>query len=154
MHIVLMSWAERPAGGEYTSGRLSYMFEKSDAGRSQSRRPKQTNDCTVRALALARGIEYDSAYDLLANAGRKCARGFFLGDWLEGQPWAEKIRFPAIKGQRRMNPAAFTEQFKEGRYICRVSKHVFAVIDGVVYDTFESRPDRCIYTAWRITKPK
>lgn len=36
---------------------------KSDAGRSESRRPRQKNDCTVRALALALELRYDDAYD-------------------------------------------------------------------------------------------
>src|SRR5882757_6395218 len=56
----------------------SYNLIVTDSGRSQSRRPKQTNDCTVRAYALAFGIPYDSAYDQLAGAGRKCAKGFNL----------------------------------------------------------------------------
>lgn len=132
---------------------LTYRFRHSDAGRSRSRRPRQKSDCTVRALALARGLSYDLAYDLLADAGRKCSRGFAFPAWLNAQPWATKIPFPAVKGQRRMNPAAFTKTYPAGTFICRVAKHVFTVIDGVVLDAFENSPDRCIYTAWRIDPP-
>jgi hypothetical protein len=121
-----------------------------DAGRAASKRPRQKNDCTVRALAIARGLPYDVAYDLLADAGRKCTKGFALPAWLNKQPWAKKIPFAAVKGERRMNPATFTQRFPRGRYICKVAKHVFAVVDGVVLDTFENAPDRCIYTAWEI----
>lgn len=32
-----------------------YPFKYSDGGRSESRRPKQRNDCTVRALAIVTG---------------------------------------------------------------------------------------------------
>jgi hypothetical protein len=129
---------------------LAYQFKPTDAGRAASDRPRQKNDCTVRALALARGIPYDEAYDILKAAGRKCSRGFAFPDWLNSQAWAVKMPFPAVKGRRRMNPATFTKAYPTGVFICRVAKHVFAVIDGVVLDTAENSPDRCIYTAWRI----
>lgn len=129
---------------------MGYPMIHTDAGRSQSRRPKQKNDCTVRAVTTVLDKPYDEIYDMLAAAGRKCTRGFDIVKWLKQQPWAEKIAFPAVKGQPRMNPATFCNQFTEGRYICRASHHVFAVVDGVLFDTFENRPNRCIYTAWRI----
>jgi hypothetical protein len=136
--------------GVYTHYRLSYKFERTDMGRSMSRRPRQSNDCTVRALATVKGMAYDDAYDLLATEGRKCAHGFKMPEWLNSQPWARKIPFQAVKGQRRMNPSTFCVTYPKGRYICRVAKHVFAITDGVVHDTHPERPDRCIYTAWEI----
>lgn len=128
----------------------AYPFIQSDAGRSASKRPKQKDDCTVRAISIARKLPYDDAYDLLAAAGRKCAKGFDIMTWLAEQPWAIKLSFPAVKGQRRMNPVSFCETHKTGTYIVRVAKHVFTIKDGVVYDTFAPRPDRCIYTSWEI----
>ena len=129
---------------------LAYPFAPTDAGRAQSRRAKQRNDCTVRALATVQGLGYDEAYDLLAGAGRKCGRGFHLVDFLTGQEWTEKLSFPAQAGRPRMNLATFCQEYPQGRYICRVAKHVIAVIDGVVYDEQPSDPARCVYTAWRI----
>lgn len=129
---------------------LSYPWLASDAGRSASKRPKQKNDCTVRALATVMGLPYDEAYDILAEAGRKCSRGFAFPKWINAQPWAKKHSFPAVKGQRRMNPATFAQQFPRGRFICQVAKHVFAVVDGVLIDLHENAPDRCIYAAWEI----
>jgi hypothetical protein len=128
----------------------SYAWVKTDAGRSESQRPRQKNDCTVRALASARGLTYDEAYDELKQAGRKCGRGFAIQVWLNAQPWALKLPFPAVKGERRMNPVTFVAQFPLGNFICRSSKHVFAVIDGKVLDEVKIRGDRCIYTAWRV----
>jgi len=129
---------------------FTFPFTRSDAGRSLSKRPKQKNDCTVRALATARAMDYDLAYDILAEAGRKCAKGFHIGQWLEKQPGVKKIAFPAKKGQSRMNPLTFAKQFPTGRYICRTAKHVYCVIDGAVFDTVKPRHNRCIYTAWEI----
>lgn len=138
---------------EYRNGERrgwSVYFRATDAGRSESQRPRQRNDCTVRALALAKGISYDDAYDLLATGGRKCARGFHFGAWAKSQPDLKWRAFPAVKGETRMNPAKFCEQYSTGRWIIRTAKHVCAVVDGVVLDTDSPRPDRCIYGAWQV----
>lgn len=127
-----------------------YPYQWSDAGRSGSKRPRQQNDCTVRAIALARGLAYDQAYDLLLAAGRKASKKFRIEDFLKDQPWAEWVSFPAIKGQRRMNPDTFHTRFPKGTFILKAAKHVYAVIDGTVFDTDLPRPDSCIYGAWAI----
>lgn len=133
-----------------TVSSFSYPWQWNDGGRSSSRRPRQSNDCTVRALAIAAGVPYDSAYDLLKKLGRKSGVGFRLGDWLIDQSWATKLPFPAVKGQRRMNPDSFAQTFPGGVFICKTAKHVYCVLDGVVQDTVENDPMRCIYTAWKI----
>ena len=131
----------------------SYPFRQTDGGRALSRRPKQAHDCTVRALALARGLAYDEAYDLLMAAGRGCSRGFRLGDWLKGQSWAQKTSFQAIKGQKRMNPVRFCAEYPTGTFICKAAKHVFVVTEGVLLDEATVSEARCIYTAWAVTPP-
>lgn len=146
-HIVSLSevdWSQK------VTRRLEYPMIFDDGGRSQSKRKRQDNDCTVKALAIACLVPYDYAYDLLASHGRKSHRGFALPHWLNSQAWCERLSFPGVKGERRMNPATFCQTYTQGRFICRVAKHVFAVVDGVVHDEFENRPDRCIYLAWRI----
>jgi hypothetical protein len=124
-----------------------------DAGRSSSRRPRQKQDCTVRALASARGLPYDEAYDLLAANGRQPGRGFRMETMLSKMPWAAKLSFPAKRGEARMCLSRFSESYTDGVYIVKMAKHVAAVINGTVYDEFENRPTRCVYTAWRITPP-
>lgn len=130
--------------------RLEYPWVCTDGGRSSSARPKQQNDCTVRALAIARDLPYDEAYDILKDAGRKSGRGFDFVKWVASQPWATKISFPAVKGKRRMTPAQFCRDYPKGIFILRVTKHLIAVRDGVIYDAFENRPDRCVYAAWAV----
>jgi hypothetical protein len=126
------------------------IFNITDAGRSAGRRPKQRNDCTVRAIATVKGLAYDEAYDLLKQSGRTSGLGFNLGDWLKDKTWATKISFPAVKNQRRMNPVSFVQKYPKGIFVCFVSKHVFACVDGVIHDDTPIRADRCIYTAWEI----
>ena len=128
---------------------LNYHFN--DGGRGQSKRPKQINDCTVRALSIIiKDMSYDDIYDFLASKGRKCSSGFALPKYLNKQLWAKKISFQAIKGQPRMNPNTFSQEYPKGIFIIRTAKHVAVVIDGVLHDTFNMRQDRCIYTAWEI----
>jgi hypothetical protein len=122
-------------------------FRKDDAGRAQSRRSRQKNDCTVRAFALATGCIYDEAYDLIAAAGRQCGRGFHFRKFIEQQGFVW-IAFPAVKGERRMNPYRFAAEHPQGRFILKTAKHVFAVIDGVIHDDAPPRRDRCVYGAW------
>jgi hypothetical protein len=142
---------------------MNYPFIFSDGGRSKSSRPKQTNDCTVRAIALATGIDYDSIYNTLAEAGRKCSGRFDLKTYLKENPvltldGIEPIfkftwqSFPAVAGQRRMNPVTFSKQFNNGIFIVKVAKHVLTCIDGTFYDTSPEREDRCIYGAWKVER--
>lgn len=139
----------------------AYPFKMTDAGRSASKRPKQKNDCTVRALAIACRLAYDVAYEYLAGEGRKCTQGFHLQKLLNKIAAGKlavpllasnvtKIPFPAVKGERRMTPPEFCRLYPRGRYIVRKAGHVFAVIDGVLHDDHAVRPNACIYTAWRI----
>lgn len=131
----------------------SYQFVMDDSGRSASKRPKQDNDCTVRALAKACALDYDVAYEKLQAAGRICNRGFDFKKWAKTNKVYERSftwkALQAVKGQPRMTLAKFAEEYDDGYYIARLSKHVVAVCNGVVYDTFENRPDRCVYGYWR-----
>ena len=47
-----------------------FQYQFNDGGRSQSKRPKQKNDCTVRALAVSAQMSYDDAYTILKKYGR------------------------------------------------------------------------------------
>lgn len=133
-----------------------YPFFGTDAGRGVSRRPRQKNDCTVRALATACGIAYDSAYDVIKARGRRSNRGAYFpsraaDDRAAGFSFTWQA-FPAVKGQRRMNPVRFCRDHPGGAYIVKTARHVFAIVDGVAFDTSPSRPDRCIYGCWRVER--
>ena len=109
-------------------------FTFDDGGRQRSKRPRQKNDCTVRAIAIACSISYDCAYDLLKANGRKCSRGIRLRPLLErallNEYRFEWIAFPAIKGYLRMYPGDFCKIFPRGRWIIKTAKHVSTVVQG------------------------
>jgi hypothetical protein len=133
---------------------MSYPFKKTDSGRSESKRPKQQNDCTVRALVNVTGVPYDTAYEFLTTRGRKCGRGAHFpkraaDDSAFGFRFVWRA-FPARKGERRMNPATFAQEFKTGTWVVKTARHVFAFVNGTALDTFPEPSDRCIYGAWEI----
>ena len=121
-----------------------------DAGRSNSKRPKQKSDCVVRAVALTCGYDYDKAYDLMSEAGRKSSCSMQKKHW---QKWMNdrfpKTSFPAVKGVKRMNLKNFAEQHKVGNWFIQMAGHVVAVIDGVIMDDFHTNFEMCVYSTWR-----
>lgn len=127
-------------------------FDQHDAGRSQSRRPKQTSDCTVRALATSAGAAYDDAYEALLGAGRKAGRGFNFRAWAKTNSFNGYrfvwVAFPAVKGMWRVNPVTFALACPEGRFILRTSKHVLACVNGRISDTSRGAEASCVYGAW------
>lgn len=137
---------------------MSYPFIIHDGGRSSSKRPRQKNDCVVRAVALATSLPYDTVYDLMAEGGRKSSQGFHLREWLATQNnVVNSYRFvwepyPACKGLRRMNPVDFADEHPRGTFICKTAGHVYAVINGVAHDLEPTYDESCIYGAWWVYK--
>jgi hypothetical protein len=97
-------------------------------------------DCTVRALAIALGIGWDEAYDLVADMGRKAhnmpssnkiwgyvlkQRGFTLHPLLDKCPFC-------------YTAADFCKDHPDGVYVLGFGTHVATVIDGIIYDTWDS----------------
>lgn len=126
-------------------------YEFNDAGRSQSKRPKQKNDCVVRAIALASPLPYDTVYDLMWLMGRKSSHGTKKAAWqqyLNSNGYFQKISFPAVAGHARMNLDRFCREYS-GKYIVQMAGHLTTVFNGVVLDTFEPRANGCVYAVWK-----
>jgi len=131
-----------------------------DGGRSKSKRPKQTNDCTVRALAIAVNQPYDVVYDALAKGGRKCSSGFNIDTWL----WKNRdnvfgykaIMIESYKFELIQNIA---HKISKGRYLICIRDHVYAFVNNAVHDeTFKhgkrSYNDYHIELIWKFVKIK
>lgn len=139
-----------------------YPFVQVDFTQERKRLGLPKGDCTVRALALATNTSYAEAAALFMELGDMLMKGV-------GGAWTERVihglhflerdyhgctfelrSFPGRKGQPRMSPARFCAEYPEGRWMITTPRHIFAVINGVVYDAFNERPDRCVYKAWRV----
>ena len=128
-------------------------YSYNDAGRLTSFRPKQKQDCVVRAFALVSNCTYDHAYETFAMLGRKCGRSTPKKVWqsyLNGHLRFTRIAFPAVAGCPRMSLEVFCATFNTGRYFVQLAGHLTAVIDGTVYDEFEPRKAACVYAAWMV----
>lgn len=129
-------------------------FRKFDAGALARPKGAPKEDCQVRALTTARGIPYYEAWKLLylvQGELRRCAFALVESLTANDPRFGVKrvLRFPAVKGKSRMTGAEFCKRHPKGRFILRMSHHVAAVKDGVLYDTFDSSA-KCLYTAWEV----
>src|SRR5262245_26937870 len=138
-------------------------FVEDDGGRSRSqvaraaRRKKSTGDCAARAITIATGKNYDEVHDALTlhslrqtysapsdNAYAKWNRGKggvcafdpdhgcseeAVGSYLKSFGW----KFTSTKDQKVRLRA---DELPRGRLIVSISRHLVAVIDGVIHDTF------------------
>lgn len=116
-----------------------------DGGRAESSHPQERRDCTVRALAIAARLSYDTAHAILASCGRKTKRG----------PKSSRYNtFMARRNGRALKRSGSVGKFAElhpnGRFIIHVRGHAFALVDGVAYDTMEVSPQRHVKRAWMI----
>jgi hypothetical protein len=124
-----------------------------DGGRAEAGYRGKTGDCVVRAITIATGIPYKEVYNALAIEqatvrGRKtCRRGVarpvydrFLKDL--GWTWV-----PCMTIGSGCRVHLREDELPNGTIICRLSKHLVAVIDGILQDTYDcSRMGtRCVY---------
>ena len=104
------------------------------------------NDCTVKALTAATGLDYDVCHDALAKLGRRNRRGC---NWMTlGPKAAENLGFRMERMDHRdysaktMITVERDRAFRNGHYVIQVSHHVAAVIDGKVCDWSQGRRKR------------
>ena len=141
-------------------------FSPNDGGREAAGFKGGAGDCVVRAIAIAAQLPYIQVYEdlRLANAAyadqrndklarRLNARGAsprngnhrnVFHDYIlsHGFDWV-----PTMKVGAGCQVHLLANELPEGRLIVRVSKHLTAVIDGVIQDTHNpSRGgSRCVY---------
>lgn len=134
-------------------------FNHNNGGRLESKRPKQTNDCVIRAVAIVCGVSYDESYELFKDEGRKNGRGVLPKVWkpiLKDGVFDTKFEyfaFPATSGRPRMTVEKFCDEFSSGIFVIRTAKHLAVVIDGVLQDTvFHENYTalRCVYGAYQV----
>ena len=101
---------------------------------------KSSGDCAVRAVAKALGISWDQAYSMLA------AKGYALKDLPNANHvWGAVLRENGFDRWAVPNscPDCYTaEEFatdhQEGIYVLGFGDHTAAVIDGQIFDSWDS----------------
>lgn len=145
-------------------------FVRNDGGRAAAGFKGSAGDCVTRAVAIASGRPYGEVYDRLAashatqrqtaqtkrsrSAGARTAahgidtsRKWFRDYMTElGFAWTPTMQ---IGSGCKVHLRA--EELPSGRLIVNVSRHLCAVIDGVLHDTYDDTRGgtRCVYGYWR-----
>lgn len=131
-----------------------------DGGRAAAGFRGSTGDCVTRSIAIATGLPYRQVYDDL-NARTKPNRQAGKREGARTGVFTKTFRtYLADLGWRWTPTMGFgtgctvhlrADELPSGILIARVSKHLCAVIDGVVYDTYDPSRDgtRCVYGYWQ-----
>lgn len=108
---------------------------------------RHVGDCSVRAIAKALGISWDDAYRLIAD------RGYEMGD----VPSSDAVWGAVLKNHgfyRNVVPnicpqcytaAEFARAHPDGVYVLGFGNHVATIIDGDIYDTWDSSQEIPVY---------
>jgi hypothetical protein len=139
---------------------MQYLY--SDGGRAAAGFKGSAGDCVTRAIAIATGRPYLEVYDAIneiakgerprAGQRRSSARDagvkkYTRRKYLKGLGW-RWIPTMTIGSGCRVHLRA--DELPSGRLIVEVSRHVCAVIDGILHDTYDPAREgsRCVYGYW------
>jgi hypothetical protein len=148
-----------------TTDRMPFVHD--DGGREAAGFKGSTRDCVARSIAIAAEIPYREAYELV-NAH---ARGERAGSKRRGSSSARTgVRKPTTR--RIMAALGWTwvptmrvgagcrvhlapGELPAGRLVVAVSRHLTAVVDGVIHDDHDPQRGgtRCVYGYWRKGAP-
>jgi len=134
------------------------LFCYDDGGRAAAGFQGKARDCVARAIAIAMRWPYEDVYRELAreaaldpplrrrNHPRTGLHQMTVQRFLHRLGWRWTQAPPMSPRAVRLRP----EELPAGRLIVALSSHVCAVIDGVIYDTYDcSRGGRCrVYGYW------
>ena len=104
----------------------------------------KVGDCQVRALCKVLDLSWLEAFDLTIPICRELQTyTIFDCDLNKTKTAMETLGFIYVgistkAGKSRPTIEQFAKDHPTGRYICRVSRHVVAVVDGKYYDTWDS----------------
>lgn len=113
----------------------------------------RVGDCVVRAVAKALGIDWESAYVLIAQ------NGFIMGDIMaSNNVWGSVLRQHGFYRYALPNECPdcytikdFCQDHPHGTYVVGTNSHVVAVVDGDYYDTWDCGNEVPVYF-WRKEK--
>ncbi len=134
-------------------------FQFNDGGRAASGHAGRAKDCVTRAVAITTGKPYQEVYDALNRLGaservgrRKKKKsssesGVFrltYQRYMESLGWRWEPTMTIGSGCRVHLRAS---ELPQGVLLVRVSRHLTAVIDGVIHDTHDCsrKGKRCVY---------
>lgn len=131
-------------------------FVWNDGGRHAAGFKGDAGDCVTRAITIAAELDYAKVYSDLAllmsmtGKPRSARNGVAKKVY---QPYILDLGFrwvPTMGIGTGCQVHLRADELPEGRIICRLSRHLCAVVDGVIHDTHDCSRDgtRCVYGYW------
>lgn len=151
---------------------ISWIYD--DGGRAEAGFKGKTGDCVTRAIAIATEQPYREVYNTL-HAATLGVRSHMARLELRYGAQARRHASPRTGVDRKIYEIYLSslgwewtptmkigqgctthlrdDELPDGRIIVRLTKHVCAVIDGVIHDTYDPSRDgtRCVYGYYQIT---
>jgi hypothetical protein len=137
-------------------------FTYDDGGRAAAGFKGEAGDCVCRAIAIATKSDYRVVYDSLngiaANMRQtKRVRGASSRNGVPRSVYEQYLRacgwvwVPTMLIGQGCKVHLKSDELPSGRIIARLSRHLVAVIDGVIHDIYDCSRDgtRCVYGYWR-----
>ena len=108
---------------------------------------RAVGDCAVRAVAAALGVDWETAYSMIAN------NGFLMGDMPSSNSvWGAVLRQDGFYRHSLPNTCPdcytmeqFAEDHPEGIYVVGTGNHVATIKDGLIWDAWDSSNETPIY---------
>jgi hypothetical protein len=118
---------------------------------------KETNDCSVKALAIAGRVSYAKAHAVTKSLGRKHRKGMPMWRIIEAMKMigcsVEHIKKPKKKDGSGYTMMTIGKGFPRGYYIVEVRGHVAAMINGDIMDWSDGRKHR-VTDIYKLTVPR
>lgn len=109
---------------------------------------RERADCTVCAFVHASGLPYLQVHAVLARHGRRPRCGFVIETRIHRI--ARDLGLCLRMVRRSGTVARLVADFPRGTLIVQISEHAFAVIDGVIYDSYPTSTRCRVVRAWRV----
>ena len=108
---------------------------------------RSVGDCAVRAVAAALGVDWETAYAMIAR------NGYLMGDMPSSNGvWGAVLRQNGYTRQTLPNTCPdcytlgqFAEDHPEGVYVVGTGNHVATVINGEIWDAWDSSNEVPVY---------
>lgn len=151
-----------PQAAEPAVSDLQPVWQPDDGGRAAAGFTGSAGDCVTRSIAIATGTPYRTIYDALNEIAkrherpRRGRRRSSARDGVNRQTYDRYLKSlgwtwtPTMGIGTGCRVHLRRDELPSGRLIVAVSKHMTAMIDGVIHDTADpSRGGtRCVYGYW------
>jgi hypothetical protein len=145
-------------------------FNLNDGGRAASGYKGDVSDCVCRSIAIATKQPYQKVYDELTKRNRSWRINSNSKHAYYAKPAKDTPRnsMPKIVAKEYLKDLGWTwiptmfigsgckvhlrkDELPAGRLIVQVSRHLTAVIDGVLHDGYDCSREgtRCVYGYWK-----